>query len=232
MSFFLTLQATYDSIEYALSRFDTFLSSQSFLAQGSIPKTDACKLLMTSLNNLLTVNHISWNNITCIIVNQGPAPFTTLRAVIATVNGISFATQIPLIGIDGLNAFAQEPSGFKNSNIEVSLLNAFAGDVYFAIIENNNIIQSGWNNGIQLLENIAQRYPKQPIIFKGNGVALFQNNLNTLFQEYALIPSPNPHYCSLKTVATRGITQYTSQTKSLFHISPLYLKTIAYKAST
>ncbi len=41
-------------------------------------------------------------------VHQGPGPFTTLRVVITTANGLAFASHIPLIGVDGFDALIAE----------------------------------------------------------------------------------------------------------------------------
>src|SRR3989338_3322087 len=122
MSFFLKLQATYDSIEFALCSNPSIRFAHAkhsgraeIIKKQFVIKTEACKLLMLKLNELLTSEQKQWSDISFIVVNQGPAPFTTLRALIATVNGISFATRIPLVGVDGLLTFAMEPIKHSSS---------------------------------------------------------------------------------------------------------------------
>ncbi len=44
-----------------------------------------------------------------IAAHQGPAPFTTLRVCLTTVNGFAFATGMPLIGINGLQELVEPP---------------------------------------------------------------------------------------------------------------------------
>src|SRR3989338_1529451 len=117
MSYFLALQATYHSLEYAL------YDGMRLIQKKSLIKTQASSLLMCELNQLLSDHNCTWHDIQFLAVNQGPAPFTTLRALIATVNGISFATHKPLIGIDGLAAFAHE---YKSDAVTLNILNAFS----------------------------------------------------------------------------------------------------------
>lgn len=214
-SFSLVTQATYKTIEYALYK------GTSLIEQNELIKTQACSLLMQQLNDLLHKHSLSWPDISYIGVNQGPAPFTTLRALITTINGISFATGIPLRGVDGLRAFAQEQ---KTESITAVLLNAFAGDVYYALQEGDTIT-TGWGDGKEYLESLAKKYPHQRVTFVGNAVPLLQETITHFFDNRALIKEPLPEYVSLQTIA-----QISADTKKeASHVTPLYLKIQEYK---
>jgi len=126
MSYFLALQHTYQGIELGL-----FDDAQTIQITHD-DKKKASKNIILLVNQLLKNKNISFDNLLFIAANQGPGPFTTLRVVIASVNGIGFATQKPLIGVDGLDALLQE---HKNETypVSVALLNAYSNDVYFGI---------------------------------------------------------------------------------------------------
>lgn len=130
MNIFLGIQATYSTIEIALFNEETVIS------MISIDKLDASKKIISVLDMLFKNNHYTLDNISFIASNQGPGPFTLLRTVLTTVNAISFARNIPLIGIDGLNAFFVQEKNSIYPNT-VMLLNAFNNDVYFAFHEPN-----------------------------------------------------------------------------------------------
>ncbi len=230
--FFISTQATYESIEYALC--SNISSVMSIIDQRTLSKMQASSLLMQKLNELLADHMLTWSHIEKLVVNCGPAPFTTLRALIATVNGISFATHIPLVGIDGLKAFA-----FENSDAPISivLLNAFTGDVYFAINDHDKLTSYGWQNGITLLQTIKATYSDNDgdkITFKGNGVDQLRSIIKELFEDRAMILSPNPSMASLATITNyhkAELAEQETNTENSFHLSPLYLKTIEYKPS-
>src|SRR3990170_4281291 len=125
MTLFLSIQNTYEAIEIALFKDD------QLVAALKEDKSRASKELIPLIAYLLLRARITMKDLAFIAVNQGPGPFTTLRVVIATVNGLSFATNVPLVGIDSLDAFLEE---YKNSeHPTIILLNAFNNDVYYAI---------------------------------------------------------------------------------------------------
>src|SRR5687767_3976293 len=102
MTYFLALQNTYQNVEIAL-----FKDSQ-ILASTTLSKLQASSHSMPAIQELLKTNNLTLKDLSFIGASQGPGPFTTLRVVIATVNGISFSTGIPLIGVDGLDTFLDE----------------------------------------------------------------------------------------------------------------------------
>ncbi len=221
--FYLTLQATYETIEYALCSYE---HGVTVIDQRFVSKMQASSLLMQELNELLVSHNLAWKNLKALVVNCGPAPFTTLRALIATVNGISFATKIPLVGVDGLKAFVLEN---PQDAVTVVVLNAFAGDVYFAINDCGVVVEYGWQNGIALLQSLQSRYSGKRILFKGNGVELLNSSMVEVFGKNATVIQPNQLIVSLQTIAHEIVT--LSEKSQCFHLSPLYLKTIEYKPS-
>src|SRR5688572_29545137 len=98
MTIFLALQNTYHLIEVAVCNEDSIIESVT------IDKVHASKELLPIINKLLMRHNFTLQSLSFLTINQGPGPFTTLRVVITTANGISFATGLPLIGVDGLIA--------------------------------------------------------------------------------------------------------------------------------
>ncbi len=103
MNFFLALQNTYDHVEVGL-----FSRTPQLVSSYSIAKMEASRSLIPSLERFLQEQQLHLKDFPFLVVNQGPGPFTTLRTVIATANGLSFATGIPLIGVDALEAARSE----------------------------------------------------------------------------------------------------------------------------
>lgn len=217
MQYFLALQNSYQALELAL--FD----AQKLIATATIDKLTASRLLIPSIDQLLTRHKITLKDLSFIVVNQGPGPFTTLRVVITTVNGISFASGIPLVGVDGLAALVQEHSQ-PTTPITIALLNAFNFDVYFAIRQPQQPLITGYKNIYVLLDELKQQFPTQEIHFIGNGVTLYRKDITARFEQQAQIATSLPEFCSLQQLATLGLEQLNNQKNISYQLQPLYLK--------
>ncbi len=220
-NFSLIIQATYTSVEYAL------YNNKEVCAQHSLTKTSVCTDLMFNLCALLKEHDINWSDIKHIIINQGPAPFTTLRGLIATVNGISFAQKIPLIAVDGLEAFTTEISQICDSFLII--LNAFAGDFYYSF--KGTFAEKGCGK-LTILHDLIRSCPplKKSLVITGNGIPLVKEELE---KEYGnkIVFNTSHDYVSLHTIAQEGFRIIEQQPVTTLSVSPLYLKTTAYQPS-
>jgi tRNA threonylcarbamoyl adenosine modification protein YeaZ len=217
MSYSLVLHCTYTHIEVALYR-DTM---QHVLV--SIPKFDATKKLVSTLNDIITAHNLSLADVALMIVNQGPAPFTTLRTSITTANALHFATGIPLTGINGLEALIAEQATPEWTHT-VALLNAFGRDVYYGVQKAGAITHLGCASIDQLLCELATQNTHDPIRFIGNGVLLYEKNIREIMKDRAHIPVQLPEICSLDAIAQVGFEQYESNGTTADYLEPLYLK--------
>ena len=98
---YLALQSTYSSVDLAL------FENQQCISFVQISKFTASSELIPAVKTSLAEHSMPLRELDFICANLGPAPFTTLRTTIVTVNGLGFATQIPLVGVNGLEAFAK-----------------------------------------------------------------------------------------------------------------------------
>lgn len=216
MNFFLVIQNTYEELQIAL------LQGTHLIALQSISKMEASTRFISVLESLLNQHQLTLTQIPFIAVNQGPGPFTTLRTVLSCANGLSFASKVPLIGVDGLDAFIHEQSDKKYPNT-VLLLNAFGQDVYFAI-QSDQATQKGYQNIDVLLEQIKETTANKTIRFLGNGTQLFQEKIVALFGKDAYIPKDIPSYCSIQAVGMLGLEKWNHGEKGCHQLLPLYLK--------
>lgn len=213
METFLAIQNTYDQVQMALC-LDGTLSKII-----SLDKTVASKECICALEQLLAQNSVSLNNLSYIAVNQGPGPFTTLRVVISTVNGLSFARGIPLVGINGLQALAGEhPAPTK-----VVLLNAFGQDIYY-LIESHGDQTMGVANTASLVQLVMEKIPHDPILFLGNGALLYQELITATFGDRAQFLFPLFQTSSLDSIAQRARAQWKTRQNISFQLQPLYYK--------
>ena len=133
MHSYIAIQNTYHIFEMAL-----FINNQLH-DQIHEDKRHTSSLFIPLLEQLLNRNNISLSSLDFCAVNCGPGPFSTLRSIIASANGLYFATKIPLIGIDGLDATFTEYYQ-SQYHYTIILLNAFNNDVYYLIAQEEPII--------------------------------------------------------------------------------------------
>lgn len=214
----LVLQATYTHVEYGLYK------NKILVFKKNLIKNSVCTELMFELCHMLKEADLLWKDISHIIVNQGPAPFTTLRALIATVNGIAFAQKIPLIPVDGLEAFTYE-IGKKHSQFLI-VLNAFAGDFYYSLYTNTT--QMGCAPLLGLQKIIQNTSGSEPLVLIGNGVTLLPSEL---LDSPTICIGKQSEYVSLETIADLGFEKISGSLNPIFSITPLYLKALSYKPS-
>jgi tRNA threonylcarbamoyladenosine biosynthesis protein TsaB len=219
MNIFVAIQHTYDGIEFALFR------GQTKLAYHMISKFQASSLLIPTLNDTLQTHQVKLSDLAFIAANYGPGPFTTLRVVIASINGIAFATQVPLVGVDGLDAFMREHKD-PACDRTICMLNAFNNDVYYAYYDHENTLITGSANGEQFLREIAQSFANaQKIQFLGNAIAPNRALIDELFGNRAVIPEMIPATCSVQQIGLMGYEQWQRHENVTHQLMPHYLKT-------
>lgn len=215
MPSYIAIQNTYDIFEMALFLNDICVD------HIQEDKRHTSKLFIPLLDKLLVQNSTKMTDLDFCAVNCGPGPFSTLRSIIASVNGLHLATNIPLIGIDGLQATFLE---FYDSHYEktVVLLNAFNHEVYYLLAQKGQIAATGYQKIDTLLEDLSLR-AHSPIHFIGNGVTLYHDLIKKILGRNAIIKTPNPAMCSVKMIGSLGIEKWRQNHKDNY-LMPLYLK--------
>lgn len=223
MIIFLVLQAHSTLYEVGL------FSSTHCIAQHSEDKKYSSRNLIPNIHSLLDQTNLHLNDIAALGVNQGPAPFTSLRIALTIANGLNFATGIPLIGHNSLEALLLE---FKNEQwpITIALLNAFNNDLYYGLYTKNGL-EIGCQNNDLLIALLKDRFSKEAdetqIRFLGNGAALHRNKILAVFKN-AYIPDPLPQECSLQQLACMTKDSYELKKGLQEILLPNYLKDIPY----
>lgn len=209
---YLVLQSTYEQVEVAL------FQGHKQLDLIVVPKNIASGQLIPTLEQILTRNQRHLKELTFIGANLGPAPFTTLRTVISTLNGINFATQIPLVGVNGITTLAQE---CPNTKPVIAILNAFGDSLYYAL-KTEADLQFGWEMAKPFWEKMESKFIGQAILVVGEGI----NNLEkwgVYLPDNFEINSDGPNFSSINAIASNCLSAY-QQGQTTTELQPLYLK--------
>lgn len=89
--------------------------------------------LMPMIDELFKTTNLSLDNIGLIVCSVGPGSFTGIRIGIATVKAFADAKNIPVVGVNSLEAMAYLGVAQKGDGEFVSILDARNDNVYFAI---------------------------------------------------------------------------------------------------
>lgn len=216
MSYFLAVHNTYTTVEIGL------FANDQLIDHIALEHKLASKELMVTIAHLLARHTRSLTDLQFIAAHQGPGPFTTVRVVISSVNGLAFATGLSLVGINGMEVLVLEQHS-KTNSVVVGLLNAFGNDLYFGIAHQQKMHTIGYKPATALLHEIAQEYPNQDITFVGNGTTLHRVTIQEIFGSRAQIPDPLPEYCTLEQLGKHAYEQWCDGTKQA-QLQPLYIK--------
>ncbi len=214
MAIYLTVHARYNDVQWGLFDEDRLLISTA----DDSKKMN--KQFIERLDKMLNKRKLSLKDLSFIAVHQGPAPFTTLRVCLSTVNGLGFATGLPLVGINGLEALLDEHA--QQTTITVALLNAFGHDVYYAINDPGTGIRSlGYAPAEEFLAQLQHQFNTQEVTFLGNACPLYQDSIHQLFGAHAHTETID--MVSLERIASEGLQKWKNKDTQT-QIMPVYLK--------
>lgn len=193
------------------------------IAQAITDDMRASSYLLKQLDHLLHANNLSINNLDYIIVDNGPGAFTSLRVTIATVNGIGYALNKPLVAVSGLHALLLDAHDNTSNYRNVILLNAYNNDVYYAFESDNATEPIIGCSSIQALPDLLHSNNDKQLSFAGNAALMHKAFILEHFPTACFID--NLQVASLTSIAKLGRTAWQHTAQHTNQIEPLYLKT-------
>jgi len=168
-------------------------------------KSTHSERLMTVIDSTLVRSELSLDDIDAFAIALGPGSFTGLRIGLSTVKGLSYATGKPMVTVPTLEAFIWN---FPFSMYPVCLmLDARKGEVYSAVFrweegEFRKII-----NELSIKPSVLMRELKGNVIFAGEGVLLYKEQIMEIMKERAFIAPPDKMVPSPANVAMLGLSK-------------------------
>ena len=210
---FLSLQGSYSVLDISLFK------NSKHVCTIKEKNIKASSLLIPIIKNLFEKNSLKLSDLDFIATDQGPGAFTSLRVTISTVNGLSFANKIPLIGIDGLDAIYFEAKDKTNNKNIVAILNAYNNDVFYAF-SNNGKLQKGYKKIENLISDLKNKYGKDEITFVGNGYKLHKELVSKELHHNFI----DLEISSSEQIAKMALKLFEKEKGLSYKLKPLYLK--------
>lgn len=187
-------------------------------------KREQTQLILPLIDTALTEAGIGLADITALIFNRGPGPFSGIRINTAVVQALSVAHDLPCVGVSSLAAIAQ--AAFDEYGVEqvYAAFDARMQQVYFGQFQ----LTTSAANIMTLVEDTKEQLvdynqsTEQDLAIAGNGADLLQARA-----DQALYPEILPNAV---TLAKLGITHYLkSGGVPAEQALPVYLRNNAWK---
>ena len=186
-------------------------------------KREQTQLILPMIDAALKEAEIKLSDITALIFNRGPGPFSGIRINTAVVQALSVAHDLPCVGVSSLAAIAQ--AAYEQQKVEqvYAAFDARMKQVYFAQYQLNPDSQTmtlAEGSSEQLLD--YEQSTEQVLPIAGNGADLLKAQ-----QNQSVYPETTPNAV---TLAKLGISQYLqSGGVSAEQALPVYLRNDAWK---
>ncbi|MBN1755470.1 tRNA (adenosine(37)-N6)-threonylcarbamoyltransferase complex dimerization subunit type 1 TsaB [bacterium] len=181
--------------------------------------------IIPALIFLLRARELTLNDIDAIAISTGPGAYTGLRVGLATVLGLVVENNIALVTVNTLKAMAYlfAPNPF----LIAPILDAREGQVASALFNcQDGLPQELLPAECRKLADFVKLIPvEKTIIFTGEAIHTYKDEITGLLGERARFASPNNIYPSAVSVAMIGTMKYEcSDFTAPDSIEPVYMK--------
>ncbi|MBU5590342.1 tRNA (adenosine(37)-N6)-threonylcarbamoyltransferase complex dimerization subunit type 1 TsaB [Clostridium sp. MSJ-4] len=182
-------------------------------------------LLLSMIDNLLNSLSLDMDEIDGFVISKGPGSFTGLRIGMATIKGMSLASNKPYISLSSLDALAYNMYGF--SGIVCSMMDALRNNVYTSLYqyEDGNLVQILDYSAISVNELIDKlnSYNKR-VCFIGDAINLHKDILEKSIPNCLFAPS-HLNYVRAASLGELGMKKLKLGEKDdINNSAPIYLR--------
>tara|TARA_B100000795_G_scaffold244164_1_gene208530 strand:- start:1193 stop:1873 length:681 start_codon:yes stop_codon:yes gene_type:complete len=175
--------------------------------------------ILPEIKMLLSESNLKVKDIDSVAFGAGPGSFTGIRVACGVAYGIAYANNLPIIGINTLEALAL----LSEHEHSISCIDARMGQVYLGVYENKNgvitpLIEPGLFNPTEL--------PKLPNIKKaiviGSGLNSYKDEFKSQYSD--IILDCYEGKCSLAPQITNLSIGKFSKEFNLKNAAPIYIR--------
>lgn len=194
--------------------------------------------LLVQIRHCMNTVGWSFDDLDAIVIGTGPGLFTGLRVGVATAQGLAFASQCPLIGVDSLEARALTAPA--NASLIAVCMDARKKELYYALFRRT---MGALDTCSPVLEPHLERVGvtsllspericdvlkplNEPVLFLGNGFDLYKDFFVEALQGHCQVPT-SEHFAKLQVsaLASLALRDYDmSKNYESWLVEPQYIR--------
>jgi tRNA threonylcarbamoyladenosine biosynthesis protein TsaB len=174
------------------------------------------------IEEVMVAANKTYSELQAIAISKGPGSYTGLRIGVSTAKGLCYALDIPLIGIDTIEAMASgfsDSSKLSDSSLLIPMLDARRMEVYTGVYRKDlSIVESVRAKIVD--KDSFNEYNNQSLFLFGDGADKFRE----LFKDQPTINFSDfvTSACHLNALAFKKF--HDSDFENLAYFEPFYLK--------
>ncbi len=183
--------------------------------------------VLPMIDRLLKDRKLSVKDVDCIMIGKGPGSYTGLRIGAATVKGLAFGRNIPIIGVSTLEALSYNL--LVRKGYIAPILDARRGEVYTALFYSNGKKLERKASEVCLkmedwLFRLKKEYPEEEIAFLGDAVDKFASSIVEILGEKGYLAPVEQRGIRASSVLLSG-KNHMEESVTASEYVPDYLKT-------
>lgn len=177
--------------------------------------------LMPMINDIMNVLKLNPTDLDLIAVSKGPGSFTGIRIGVATANTMAQALNIPVVGVDAIEAMAYGLFGYEG--VIMPIMDAQRKRVYTGIYKFKNgkfeTLKDVEVMGIEDFIELTEKYEKVALV--GDGVEVFEEILRE--KSHIEIPPGSVRLARASNVGFLAKSLYSASSEDKI-VRPMYLR--------
>ncbi len=218
MSLTLAIDTTSRNCSIAVLKGKDILVEHNFVSSGELSET-----LIPHIDNIFSSLNIGVNDIELVGASVGPGLFTGIRVGLATLKGLFFNREVPVVPVVSLKAFALKLL-YTGMNI-VPVIDARRGEIYTASfrMDGSEIICGKDPELIRMedLENFLG--PEKDLCFTGPGLSVYREQVVVKFPG-SIIAERSPYSANEVGIISAMEFEIGNFMKGTDSLEPMYIR--------
>ncbi len=200
------------------------IDEKSVISEFSVNHNDThSKFLMGMIRDILSICHMSVNDLDGFAVTIGPGSFTGLRIGLSAVKGLALASVKPIVGVSSLEALAYQV--FGSDKLVCPMMDARRSEVYAARYRFKNLKLEIEKPPMALSPEEAIENINESCILVGDGAILYQDLIRDVLGPTAVFTNFTQHLIRASTVGHIAMQRFkANDTDDVSLIEPFYLR--------
>lgn len=178
--------------------------------------------LMEMVDHCLAWAETGFEDIDGFVVNRGPGSFTGLRIGIATVKGMAWARDKPVLGLSGLEALALQTA--VDQRLICAMQDARRRQVYCGYYRLINGCLQPVRKTLATDPEAAVADIKEPCILVGEGAVVYRDRLTRALGHFAQFAPPGQHMLRASTLGICGLSRFAADRIDAADLVPEYVR--------